>query len=453
MQAMDDMALLRNYAAHNSEAAFATLVSRWISFVYSAALRQVRDPHLAEEVTQAVFIILAKKAGAIGDKTILSGWLFKTTRFAALAQTRAAARRRHHELEAQMHSEIRATPPDPLWDDISPLLDEALAQLSKTDRQALLLRFLENKSLAEVGTSLGTAEDTARMRINRALEKLRRFFMKRGVDSTPSLMAGLISTHAIHAAPAGLAATITAAAVKGSAVAGSILTLVKGTLNIMAWIKTKTAIVIGVSTLLAGAAVLTLHEQEEKNRAQEQTIRDQEDKIRAEENQIRTHEQESGVSPEERKQLDDRLKQLQAEHNELRARQDQLRLNQNQLREQDPNLFSRPSTQISPFTKVRYEGDKVFVTYLGTEYELAAMDGLTTEAMLDFCRRQYKSQSQKRFAEDVVIVLSDMNHPLNANKTVSLTLIDPKSGEKKTVENASMTSENRAAVHAALDAK
>ena len=93
MQAMDDMALLREYAARHSEAAFEELVSRRIGFVYSAALRQVRDPHLAEEVTQAVFIILAQKAGKISDKTILTGWLFKTTRFAALAQIRAAAKR------------------------------------------------------------------------------------------------------------------------------------------------------------------------------------------------------------------------------------------------------------------------------------------------------------------------------------------------------------------------
>jgi DNA-directed RNA polymerase specialized sigma24 family protein len=97
MEAVDDMTLLREYAARHSESAFETLVSRRVSFVYSAALRQVRDPHLAEEVTQAVFIILAQKAGRISDETILTGWLFRTTRFAALAQTRAAAKRRQRE--------------------------------------------------------------------------------------------------------------------------------------------------------------------------------------------------------------------------------------------------------------------------------------------------------------------------------------------------------------------
>src|ERR1019366_7391172 len=111
MQAMDDMTLLREYATRHSEAAFAELVSRRVGFVYSAALRQVRDPHLAEEITQAVFIILAQKAGRISDQTILAGWLFKTTRFAAIAQTRDAAKRSWRratiEKEMQMQTEKR----------------------------------------------------------------------------------------------------------------------------------------------------------------------------------------------------------------------------------------------------------------------------------------------------------------------------------------------------------
>ena len=165
MQAMDDMALLREYAARHSEAAFEELVRRRIGFVYSAALRQVREPHLAEEITQAVFIILAQKAGKISDKTILTGWLFKTTRFAALAQIRAAAGRRRHEKEVQMQTELQSSrSPIRLWEQMSPLLDEALATLGEKDRQAVLLRFFENKSLAEVGNSLGVGEDTARKR-------------------------------------------------------------------------------------------------------------------------------------------------------------------------------------------------------------------------------------------------------------------------------------------------
>ncbi len=262
---MDDMALLREYANSNSETAFESLVSRRVGFVYSAALRQTRDPHLAEEVTQAVFIILAQKAGRISDKTILAGWLFRTTRFAALAQMRADAKRRRREQEANMQSEIQPTAPVLFWEQMSPLLDEALATLGETDRQAVLLRFFENKSLAEVGSHLGTGEDTARKRVSRALEKLHRYFSKHGISSTTAIIAGAISANSAQVAPVALAKSVTAMALaKGAAASGSTLTLIKGALKIMAWTKAKTAIVSGVVVLLAaGTTTVTVKEIQE----------------------------------------------------------------------------------------------------------------------------------------------------------------------------------------------
>jgi uncharacterized protein (TIGR03435 family) len=264
MQAMDDMALLHEYAARNSEAAFETLVARRIDFVHSAALRQVRDPLLAGEVTQAVFVILAQKAARIPGKTNLTGWLFRTTRFTALAQMRAAVRRHQREQEAAMQSEIESLAPDPLWEQMSPLLDEALAQLGETDRAAVLLRFFENKSLAEVGNSLGTGEDTARKRVSRALEKLRKFFAKRGVVSTAAVIAGAMSAHSVQAAPATLAKTISAVAVAKGAGGNSTLTLIKGALKLMAWTKAKMAVVVGVGVLLAaGTATVGIEQFQE----------------------------------------------------------------------------------------------------------------------------------------------------------------------------------------------
>jgi RNA polymerase sigma factor (sigma-70 family) len=255
MQAMDDMALLREYAARNSEAAFETLVSRRVGFVYSAALRQVRDPHLAEEITQAVFIILAHKAGRIPDKTILCGWLFKTTRFAAIAQIRTDAKRRRREQEAQMQTELQPTAPDLFWEQMSPLLDEALATLGETDRQAVLLRFFENKSLAEVGSHLGTGEDPARKRVSRALEKLHRYFSKHGISSTTDALAGAISANSVQVAPAMLAKSITVAAMaKGAAASGSIPALVKGVLKLLAWHNAKAAIITGAAIVVATGA-------------------------------------------------------------------------------------------------------------------------------------------------------------------------------------------------------
>jgi len=477
MQATDDIALLREYAAHNSQTAFETLVSRYAGFVYSAALRQVRDPLLAEEISQAVFIILAKKAGRIGNNTNFPGWLFKTTRFAALAQMKSAARRRQHEMEAQMQSDVQAPGPDPLWDQLSPLLDEALARLGERDRQAVFLRFFENKSLAEVGNSLGAGEDTARMRINRALEKLHRFLRKRGVVSSTALLASAMSANSVHAAPAGLVTSITLTIAKGPAVAAPILALVKGTLDIMTWIKTKTAILIAAGTLVAGAAVLTLQQQEEQNRTQEE-------QVRAEEQQLRDQVNQPNLAPDDRIKLEANLDQLEARQNQLRTTQDQLRRQQIQAESAQPNLSSGQRKQlqaqsdrltaeqnqdqtrgvtsalfggndllkISPFTMVQLHGDKISVTYNGGEYQLAAVDGLTTQAILDFCRQQYKDEWQKRFTEDLVAVLADMGHSPASDHTVSLTLTDSKTGETKSIQNAPMTVDNRHALLTALRA-
>ncbi|HVU26623.1 MAG TPA: sigma-70 family RNA polymerase sigma factor [Verrucomicrobiae bacterium] len=260
MNEPNDLALLREYATSNSETAFEELISRRVDFVYSAALRQTRNPHLAEEITQAVFILLAQKAEKIPDKTILTGWLFKTARFTALAQIRTETKRARQQKEFQMESEVQSTATDELWNQMSPLLDEALAALGENDRQAVLLRFFENKSLAEVGEFLGIGEDTARKRISRALEKLHHYFNRRGVSSTTAIIAGAISTNSVHAAPIGLAKAIsTMAVVKGATASTSTLTLIKGALELMAWTKTKTAIVAGVVVLLiSGMATTTI---------------------------------------------------------------------------------------------------------------------------------------------------------------------------------------------------
>ncbi len=255
MQQTDDMALVREYAATGSEQAFAELVGRRVHFVHSAALRQVRDPNLAEEVTQAVFVILAQKAPKISDKTVLAGWLFKTTRFAALAQMRAEARRRQHELEAQMQTESQSSAADEVWTRVSPHLDEALGTLADKDRQAVLLRFFEDKSLAEVGTTLNMREDAARKRVGRALDKLRKFFAKRGIASTTAIIAGVISSHSVQAAPAGLATTIAAAAVRGPAIAASTMPLVKGTFKLMTYAKLKFSLAIAAAVLLTAGTV------------------------------------------------------------------------------------------------------------------------------------------------------------------------------------------------------
>jgi len=257
----DDLTLLREYSRSHSEPAFATLVSRHVNLIYSVALRQVRNPHLAEEITQAVFIILARKADKLDGKTILSAWLCRTARFVSARALRTEFRRQRREQEAYMQSHLNEPEPD-VWRQIAPWLDDALAQLGQTDHDALVLRFFENKSLGEVGAAIGASEDTARMRVNRALEKLRKFFTKRGVESTAAAIGETISANSVQVAPVALAKAVTAIAVaKGATASLSTLTLIKGALKIMAWTKVKTAAVIGVSALIAiGTTTMTVRE-------------------------------------------------------------------------------------------------------------------------------------------------------------------------------------------------
>jgi RNA polymerase sigma factor (sigma-70 family) len=143
----DDMALVREFAARQSEPAFATLVERHLGLVHSAAARQVRDPHLAEEITQAVFILLARKARSLGPDTILSAWLYRATRYAAADALKIQRRRQRREQEAYMQSTLNE--PD-AWAQVAPALDEAMAELGDRDRTALVLRFFENKPVQEI---------------------------------------------------------------------------------------------------------------------------------------------------------------------------------------------------------------------------------------------------------------------------------------------------------------
>ncbi len=250
----DDMTLVQEFAATQSEPAFAALVERHLGLVHSAALRQVGDAHLAEEITQAVFIVLARKARVLGPKTVLSAWLYRTTLYAAADALKTRRRRAAREQEAYMQSTLNQTDSD-AWGQLAPLLDDVLAELGETDRTALVLRYFENKTAREIAGALRMEEGAAQKRVARALEKLRARFVRRGVTLTATVIAGAVAANSVQAAPMGLAVTVTATAAKGMAVGGSTLTLIKGMLKIMAWTKAKTMIVVSAGLLLAGGTV------------------------------------------------------------------------------------------------------------------------------------------------------------------------------------------------------
>ncbi|HTV62279.1 MAG TPA: sigma-70 family RNA polymerase sigma factor, partial [Verrucomicrobiae bacterium] len=255
-----DARLLEQFIRTRSEEAFAALVQRHIGLVHSVALRHTASPQQAEDITQAIFIILARKAGSLGRKTVLPGWLYHTARLTAANLRRAEARRVRREQEAFMQSQIEESPPDALWRELSPQLDEAMAGLGAAERDAVVLRYFQNKSMSELGQCLGVAENTAQKRVGRALEKLRKFFGKRGVHSSAEMIAETISANAIQPAPLALAKSVTAVALaKGAAASTSTLTLIKGALKIMAWTKVKTAIITGVVVLsTAGTATVVV---------------------------------------------------------------------------------------------------------------------------------------------------------------------------------------------------
>lgn len=218
---IEDAELLRRYAEERSEGAFAELVKRRLGLVYSVAVRQCGgDAQLAEDVTQTVFTDLARKAGELAGRPVLSGWLYRSARFAAADVVRSERRRRAREEANALMNESWAGKADAGtaadWEKLRPVLDEALAELGEEDRDAVALRFLEEKSFAEIGRRLELSEDSARKRVSRAVEKLQGLLARRGVTSTEAALALVLANQAAATVPARLAASVTSGALAGA---------------------------------------------------------------------------------------------------------------------------------------------------------------------------------------------------------------------------------------------
>jgi RNA polymerase sigma factor (sigma-70 family) len=283
MTVTEDLDLLRQYTTDGSQAAFTALVQRHVNLVYSAALRQIRSPHLAEEITQSVFSDLARNAAKLKPDTIITAWLYQVARRTAIDAVRQESRRQLREQIALEMHDMNATAAD--WSHIQPLLDDAMAALNETDRTAVLLRYFENKSLGEVGAALGTSDDAAQKRVSRAVDQLREFFDKRKVTVGASGLAVLISANAVQAAPASLAATITTTALAGTAVATS--AVIAATKTIAMTTLQKTLVTAALATAV-GTGVYEAH-QASQLREQNQSLQQQQTPLAA---QIRQLQQE-----------------------------------------------------------------------------------------------------------------------------------------------------------------
>jgi RNA polymerase sigma factor (sigma-70 family) len=206
VRAMDDVEaradgdLLRAYAEAGDEAAFVELVGRHWRWVYASALRQVRDATDAEDVAQAVFAALGRKAGTLRRETILAGWLFRAARYAAIDMIRAKQRR----IEREQVAYANAAQPDEnaRWEEMEPVIDECLSTLRARDQRAILLRFYQQKGWREIGEALGSKENTARVRVERALMKLRGSLTRRGVRGSAAGFGVLLLAHAGNSARA-----------------------------------------------------------------------------------------------------------------------------------------------------------------------------------------------------------------------------------------------------------
>lgn len=287
MSERSDIQLLSDYAEHGREAAFGELVTRYADLVYSAALRQVNSADVASDLTQGVFIDLARKARQIADQmtdgSSLAGWLHRGTRYAALNHWRDSQRRRANERQA-MEQLLIDSESTPEWDHIRPLLDEALDSLEDKDREIVLLRYFKKLDFRAVGLAVGISDDTAQKRASRAMERLREFFSKRKITIGASGLAVFISANAVHSAPVGLATTIAAAALGSGAIAATSSAI--ATTKIIAMTTLQKTIVTVVVAALAGTGIYEAH-QTSQLRAQNHALQRQQATLADELQQLR----------------------------------------------------------------------------------------------------------------------------------------------------------------------
>jgi RNA polymerase sigma factor (sigma-70 family) len=270
----DSPTLLADYVKNGSDPAFRELVTRYLNLVHSAAIRLVGgDAHLAEDVAQTVFVDLARMAGGLSSEVMLGGWLHRHTCYVAAKTMRTERRRQSRERQAVAmyshndHSEANLA-------QLTPFLDDAINRLGARDRTAIMLRFFEQRDLRSVGEALGSNEDAAQKRVARALEKLRALLKKRGVALSVAALGTALSTDAVTAAPAGLAASVCGVALAGAAAGGG---AALASLKLMSLAKLKLGLLAAIAIATVATPLVLQHRSASKLREEISSLRPQAD--------------------------------------------------------------------------------------------------------------------------------------------------------------------------------
>lgn len=255
----DDRQLLRAYAEQRSHEAFATLAAKYADMVFRTALRRTRDRELAEDVTQAVFIVLARSAGTLRAKESIAGWLHQTAVFAAGNALRAEERRKRHERNAA-RIDLSETSDDLEIRDLAAIVEQELHRLPGMDRKLLILHFLEGIPIQQAADDLQISLEAARKRLSRALEKLRKRLARRGAMANAVMIGSSLA--AIGATSSGATAVTIATTAVAGGTGGSAFALATDLIHMMRMLAMKkaaaTLAVIGIVSGLGSVTIAQL---------------------------------------------------------------------------------------------------------------------------------------------------------------------------------------------------
>ncbi len=388
---MTDVELLHKHRRGGSEDPFAELTRRHIGWIFGVARRRVGDSHLAEDVAQAVFILLHRKAPAFADDRALVAWLHRTTFFASNVAARQRERRRKHETEAAMQRQmIEHSADDPQWSELAPLLDEMIERLRSDEREAILLRFYRQMTFAQIAAAIGSTEEAVRKRVTRAIDKLRQRAAAKGLTlDGEKIAAGLDMEATVGSiAPAGLAAVAAGAALTNNLAVGAAgIPIAKGAIAMMFWTKAKLVAGVALAVVFtAGAGVVLVAAQHASQRDAE-TRADKKD-----------------------------------------------------------------YPKLAPYTAIRWKDAAPEVQINDTWYAWLAINDTPVEKIVEAAKAKYRGDEwQRRIGEDLVEVVGQMGQELAGEVTMKVRTLD--TNETRDLSKVPNTHENRQRVWKARQAK